>query len=376
MIFWKSDRIDSRNCIYNIVIGERSNGKTTEILLKILTNYLKDGSRGAILRRLEMEIKGHRGNNVWSGVVDLGFVSDLTDGEYDSIIYKGRAFYLSKFNEDLQKHISSHEPFCFMFALTQAASDKSSSYPNVTTIMFDEFLHNNSVLIGEFDMFQSIVSTIVRQNKNAKVYLLGNTVATHSVYFTEMGITNTYSLELGTINEYTMYDPKTEKQVPRIAVERCYKTEGGKESDVYFTFNTRASNNMIVDGAWEMANFPKVDMNGDFKQKDVKRVMYFLGPDIRLKGLLIKNRTSTYVLVSIVPIDKVVEPGPRDYVYSLDPSTDKRTYVNPHKSYGDKFTRVVSDLFSKDKVFFTNNHAGELLKVYTGMIPGVSYTNR
>ena len=41
MKYYSTTAIDKKNAIYNVIFGERSNGKTYALLLKGLKNYLK-----------------------------------------------------------------------------------------------------------------------------------------------------------------------------------------------------------------------------------------------------------------------------------------------------------------------------------------------
>ena len=59
--FYSLDEINKRDADYNIIIGERSNGKTYSCLELILNNYFKKGEQGAIIRRWDLDLKRGRG---------------------------------------------------------------------------------------------------------------------------------------------------------------------------------------------------------------------------------------------------------------------------------------------------------------------------
>lgn len=51
MKYYNTNAIDKKNATYNVIFGERSNGKTYALLLKGLKNYLKTGEQMAYVRR-------------------------------------------------------------------------------------------------------------------------------------------------------------------------------------------------------------------------------------------------------------------------------------------------------------------------------------
>ena len=90
------------NATYNFIIGMRSNGKTFACLEYILDDFLKTGRAGAIIRRYELEIRGDKGKEMYSGFVHNAkgnFIAQKTKGEYNDFIYQSRQFTLCYRNE-------------------------------------------------------------------------------------------------------------------------------------------------------------------------------------------------------------------------------------------------------------------------------------
>ena len=67
-------------------------------------------------------------------------------------------------DEDLDRDIAQDEPFCYAFALSDMEHDKSTAYPRVNTIVFDEFLTRQIYLQDEFVVFMNVLSTIIRRH--------------------------------------------------------------------------------------------------------------------------------------------------------------------------------------------------------------------
>ena len=125
---------------YYVIYGERSNGKTYDSLSRGLKNYAKSGDQFAYLRRWGEDIRSKNLNNLFSGHIENGFLSTLfgPDG-WNQIYYRSGRFYLERREED-GTILRDETPSGFAFDLNGMEHYKSTSFPRVTTISFDEFL--------------------------------------------------------------------------------------------------------------------------------------------------------------------------------------------------------------------------------------------
>ena len=57
------------NSTYNVIIGERSNGKTYASLKYGIEQYFKNGSEIAIIRRWQTDIKGNRASKIFKALL-------------------------------------------------------------------------------------------------------------------------------------------------------------------------------------------------------------------------------------------------------------------------------------------------------------------
>ena len=74
----------------------------------------------------------------------------------------------------------------------------------------------------------NVVSTIVRQRNDVKIFMAGNTVNQYCPYFTEMGLTHIKEMDKGAIEVYKYGDSKL-----RVAVEYADSiSTKGKPSDI------------------------------------------------------------------------------------------------------------------------------------------------
>ena len=143
--YYSLTNILSKHAQYNIIFGERSNGKTFATLLYALEQYTTNKKQSAYVRRWKEDFRGKRAESLFNSIVALGYVKKLTNGRFDNVYYTSSKWYLGKWDDKLNKNIIDEEPFCYAFSLSDMEHDKSTSYPNITSIIFDEFLTSINV---------------------------------------------------------------------------------------------------------------------------------------------------------------------------------------------------------------------------------------
>ena len=85
--YYSLKNIQRKNATYNVIFGERSNGKTYAVLKQALENYKKDGSQFAYVRRWQDDIKARRASTVFNGLAEDGTIEKLFDGAYTGVTY-------------------------------------------------------------------------------------------------------------------------------------------------------------------------------------------------------------------------------------------------------------------------------------------------
>ena len=99
--YYSLKKIMAENADYNIIIGERSNGKTYSTLAYILADYVKNNNSGAYIRRWKDDIQGKRADTVFNSLIDNDVVRKLTDNEYETIIYTRGCWHSGRTPESL-----------------------------------------------------------------------------------------------------------------------------------------------------------------------------------------------------------------------------------------------------------------------------------
>ena len=168
MKYYSLKRILERNAVYNMIIGERSNGKSYSVHEYAAEQFYKNGSQLAVVRRWQDDFTGKRGATMFDGIVNSGAIERITKGEWTGIYYYSSRWFFCRYEDG--KRVVNETPFAYGFAITSQEHDKSTSYPNVRTVLFDEFLTRGMYLPDEFVMFCNVLSTIIRQRTDVKIY--------------------------------------------------------------------------------------------------------------------------------------------------------------------------------------------------------------
>lgn len=351
--FFSLKKILKRDAEYNVIFGERSNGKTYALLKHALERYLKTGEQSAYVRRWQEDLKGARASTLYNALVADGTVERLTKGEYNEVFHMGGRWFLSKLDVETGKRKPDLTPFCYGFCLSAQEHEKSTSYPNVTTVIFDEFLTRRYYLPDEFMLFMNLLSTIIRQRENVQIFMLGNTVNKYCPYFVEMGLKQIQQMEQGDIDIY-----RFGVKGATVAVEYTASTQTDKPSNKYFSFDNQKLE-MITGGKWELDFYPHLPYK--YKPKDVIFTYYIILQDRTLQANIINvdNRNFTYVH------NKTTEIKDRDntVIYSLKPDGNP---LHRRRLIGglSKMDRIISKYYMSDSVFFQDNDIGDVVRNY------------
>lgn len=351
ILYYSLDDILSRKAQYNVIIGERSNGKTYAVLKHGLENYVKTGKQLAIVRRYVEDIRGKRGSQFFEALNSNNVVSDLTKGRYTFVKHVNRKFYLAYYDEDLNKDILDNRPCAFSFALNEMEHDKSTSYPDVTTIMFDEFLTRDRYLRDEFTVFMNVVSTIVRLRDDVTIFMLANTVNKYSPYFEEMGLRHINQMKQGTIDLY-----KYGKSKLKVAVEYCVSLNKSKPSNIYFAFDNPKLQ-MITGGVWEMSLYPHCPVK---YRPDQVILMYFIKFDGNILQCEIVD-TGTENFTFIHRKTTPIYDEDNDIIYSME-YDPRPNHVRRLSRPATKWQRKIAEYYATEKVFYQDNEVGEIVR--------------
>lgn len=353
MKYYSLNKINKKNATYNVIFGERSNGKTYATLKQALENYFDNGSQFAYIRRWSVDVQPKRMNNLFNAIIEDGYLEQLSGGKFTAIFYRTGRFYLCTYNDKGKPIYNEEDIIGYAFSLSENEHNKANSYPRVTTIIFDEFLTNKIYLPDEFILFMNTVSTIVRQRTNVKIYMLGNTVNKYCPYFKEMGLTNILSMKQGSIDLYTYGESKL-----KVAVEYADSKKKFKKNNFYFAFNNPKLK-MITGGAWELNIYPHAPVK--WLPKNII-FTYFIDFNDNIYQCEIINKDTnvfTYIHEKTTPIKN----PDKDIIYTLDYNPKINYNVNILKPLTD-YQNKITWFYTHDRVYYQDNNVGDAINNY------------
>lgn len=155
----------SRNCLFNFLIGNRGGGKTFGTKDWAIKDFIKNGNEFIYLRRYKSELE----------TVSTYFADIQHKFPNHKLTVKGNKFYCNN--------------KCCGYALPLSTwiTKKSTSYPNVDKILFDEFLIERKQTIrylpNEVKNFLDMYETIARMRENVRVIFIANAISIVNPYF-------------------------------------------------------------------------------------------------------------------------------------------------------------------------------------------------
>lgn len=356
-----------QNALYNVIFGERSNGKTFAVLELALfgyhkdgieiNGYLDDGSQLGIIRRWDEDFKGNNGHKMFDNFISNeeqgNIIEKRTKGKYNYIYYYAGKWFLQKINENGEVETKDENPFAYAFSLTSEEHYKSTSYPKIKIVLFDEFLTRKYYLPDEFINFTSVLSTIIRLRDDVKIFMCGNTVNKYCPYFSEMGLKNVKNMQRGKIDVYHYGNTGLV-----VAVEYSDFPAKTKASNKYFAFNNPKLQ-MVTNGVWEMNIYPHLPIK--YTNSDILYKYYIIfDSEILQCEIICRNELLfTYIHRKTTPIKDDDEAIIYQQGYDAR-SNYCRKINNPHSPIENK----IADFFIKEKVFYQDNEVGEIVRNY------------
>jgi hypothetical protein len=163
-LYYNPNKMLSYNRILNFVIGARGIGKSYAWKVHPIKRFLKYGEQFIYLRRYKPELK--KVNQYFDNVKD----------EFPGVELKvkGREFYI---NGKLAG---------WAIPLSSWQSEKSNAYPNVSTIIFDEFLRekdNSGYMPNEVSALLNLMDTVFRDRENCRCVAFPMRVSVVNPYF-------------------------------------------------------------------------------------------------------------------------------------------------------------------------------------------------
>ena len=179
--WYNFNRLYSYNATINMVVGGRGIGKSYGKKKRAVNNWIKKKEQFILVRRFNEELKAAK------RTFFADFEKEFPDWDMRA---QGVEAQIAPISTRDQKG-REWETMGFFVALSTTQSQKSQSFPNVTTIFFDEFILEpgyQRYIPNEVTALLSFYETVDRGQERTKLYLLANAVSIMNPYFLHWGI--------------------------------------------------------------------------------------------------------------------------------------------------------------------------------------------
>ena len=258
-IHYNIDKITEEDANYNLIYGEKSNGKSYQVKhKKAIEHYLETGNRFILLRRWKDDI-----TNLW---IEQYFsdvdVEKLTNGDYNCISCYRRVIYLGIYNQETGK-TDRIEKIGYAVALSQEQHFSGASFLDVDTIIFEEFMERGVYISREPDKLMTFYSTVDRKRGTTKLWMVGNSISKVCPYIVNWELDEIFRTQKqGEIKTKIIHN---EENDVKIAIEYC-RSSGGK------TMAIGNASGMIDKGGWQTNPQPHLP-----KSKNEYKILYRFG---------------------------------------------------------------------------------------------------
>ena len=232
---------------YLIIYGGRNDGKSYAAKEKVLRDFFETGAQFTYLRRYDIDIKSADNRLYWADFMTgkVNKIQELSGKAWDGIDYEKGAFYLTTTGEDGKPQRGPVIGYAHALSVAEKRL-KSLQFPDVNTIIYEEFCSADVMLYQEVKLFMNYVSTIAR-SKRISVYMIGNTVSKHNAFFREWELTAIGKQKPGTVDIYSY----TTEEGETVKVG-AYYTNTIKENSMFFGSAAK----MISGGEWDSTEQP------------------------------------------------------------------------------------------------------------------------
>ena len=180
-MFWNLRRTLTHNKLFNVIVGNRGGGKSFGAKEYAIDNFIKKHEQFGYIRRYKDDIKESA----------TQFFKDI-EYKYPDYEFKvdGKYFYIRLKPANENEKWTEKDIAGYQFILSTANNKKSIAYPNVTLLIYDEFLldksGNQRYLTNEPVALLNLYETIARpgtDHPRVVMFMLANALSVTNPFF-------------------------------------------------------------------------------------------------------------------------------------------------------------------------------------------------
>ena len=342
---------------YNVLLSERSTGKTTNVLLIGMILYFMYGIILQYIRSNEDMIERQTLNELFKTILEFGYIEKMTDGEFNNLYYYGKKWTLCHMDDQykIDKKDSQH----FMYCLSTDRNERYKSSYNAPTgdfIIYDEFI-SKRIRANEFVDFCDLLKTIIRDRISPVVVLLANTIDKHHPYFNEFEIyDDVQTMQVGTSDIFTT-EKGTKIYVELIKDSKEVKTKK-KFNSLFFGFKNSKISSITGDG-WAIDTYPHIMPN-------YKSVMH--GIYIEYNNRLLELEVIQYEHLGIMlAVHRASKTYDDSIIYTNDELKDHRYIYHLGDPSFRPVDRFIDRMIRENRILYQDNSCGTMFWNHVGM---------
>ena len=183
--YWDIDRTLTHNALFYTIVGNRSAGKSYGCKKKGILNFIKKKEEFIYVRRYEKDLK----ESLPTFFDDIIKNNEFPDYEFKVDGYK--LYCRLKTDPDTKVAWSKSDICGYGVILSTADNKKSISYPNVTLIIYDEFMLDSEsslqrYLKNEPRTLMNLYETVARpgtEHPRTVLFMLSNSISINNPFF-------------------------------------------------------------------------------------------------------------------------------------------------------------------------------------------------
>ena len=308
---------------YNVLLSERSRGKTTNILLLGMCMHKLYGTTIEYIRKKEDQITKKITINLFTTILEYDYIEKLTDGKYNSIWYNARRWYYCLVDEDGNVIEKAPTHFMSMLSIDRNETYKSGyNAPRGDYIVYDEFI-SKYYYADEFLYFTDLLKTIIRDRLSPIIFMLSNMIDKNSEYLDELMISE--QVMLMSVGDSSLITTKKGTNIYVELLEMSKKTITPRRqlsNKLYFGFDNPKLIN-ITGGDWVVENYPHIPKKIEYDSVINNIFMKFASNYIRLE--VVKYNDQFFVFctkfTSVIYEDSIIltlePPDKSNEIYGL-----------------------------------------------------------
>ena len=338
-------------CKWFVILSERARGKTTNILLFGMLIFWHYNRGICYLRSNEPMITPKNSKDLFSNIISWGYVEKITDGEYNTIIYKSRRWYFANVDENGEITKQMPDAFCIMLSIDKNEEYKSVLETKNDFIVFDEFIER-FYYPQQFVMLCDLIKTISRERLSPMIFCLANNIDKNSPYFSEWGITE----EIDRIDRgeseivTTVFGTKLYiEMLGELAPKANKKREAINR--LFYGFSNPKLASITGLSSWATLNYPHTPDNF----KIIQRNHYLTYNDKLIAIEICQTENDDNIFINCHPATKTYDDS---IIYSIEFSTDRNArYMQGHT----KIDKYIWEKYERNLFTFSDNSVGALV---------------